>query len=251
MDEILGGKIALVTGGSRGLGAEIARRFAAAGASVVVNYATDADAAGRVVAAIETAGGSASAVRCDVSAPQDVDALFEEVAQRHGRLDVLVNNAGVYESQPIGAVTPALFQRVFGINVLGPLLATRSALPLFGPAGGSIVNISALAGQLGSPDLAVYAGSKGAIDAMTRALAKELGPRGIRVNALSPGSVMTDGLARSGFLDSPMHDRVIASTALGRLGQASDIADAATFLASDASAWITGQVIQASGGLTY
>lgn len=251
MTEILTGKVALVTGASRGIGAAIAKGFAAAGAAVVVNYANSRSAAEAVVSEIMANGGSACAVQGDVSEPEQVLKLFAEVKERHGRLDILVNNVGVATAAPIEAVTSQQFYELFSTNVLGLLLTSQAALPLFGPAGGAIINISALAGQLGSPGKSVYAGSKGAVDAITITLSKELGSRQIRVNAISPGAVVTKGLIDSGFLDSDRHHQSIAMTPLGRLGTPEDIANAAIFLGSDASSWITGQIISAAGGMTY
>ena len=250
-NDLLAGKVALVTGSSRGIGAAIASAMAHAGAAVVVNYAANAARAEALVTSIRDAGGTTSLVGGDVSQPQDVTEMMAEIGKRHARLDVLVNNAGVYTDGPIASLTVAEFRRMFDINALGMLLMTQAALPLFGPDGGSIINISALAGQFGSPAGAAYAGSKGAVDAITISLAKELGPRGIRVNALSPGAVETEGLSDSNFLGDEMTKRVLASTPLGRLGKPGDIADAAVLLASDRSRWISGQIILASGGLTY
>lgn len=250
MSNVLEGKTAVVTGGSKGIGAGIAKGLAAAGASVVVNYASSAAGADAVVCEIVSAGGRAWSVQGDVSTSEDVVRIFSEVARRHDRLDILVNNAGIYKATPIEDVTPEDFRQVFEVNVLGLLLTTQAALPLFGASGGSIINISALAGQLAWPGVSVYGGTKGAIDAITRSLSKELGARQIRVNAISPGAVETEGLSGGGFFSDSMKARILGSTPLGRFGRPEDIANAAVFLASDASCWIDGQIIQAAGGLT-
>jgi 3-oxoacyl-[acyl-carrier protein] reductase len=248
---LLGGKTALVTGASRGIGAAIAKALAAQGAEVAVNYATNERRADEVVESIRTAGGRASKLRADVSRPDDIVRMAAEFGERHGRIDVLVNNAGVYVDGPIDSLTAEEFHRVFDTNALGPLLVSREMLHLFDPSGGSIVNVSALAGQFGSPAGAAYAGSKAAVDAITVSLAKELGPRGIRVNSVSPGAVETEGLADSDFMGEEMKRRVLASTPLGRLGRPDDIASAVVLLASDLAGWISGQIILTAGGLTY
>jgi 3-oxoacyl-[acyl-carrier protein] reductase len=250
MTSSLTGKTALVTGGSKGIGAGIATDFALAGATVVLTYASDRAGADEITAAITARGGRAWAVQGDVSKPEDVKRVLAEVGERHERLDVLVNNAGVYEAAPLGEVTVEQFDRLFSVNVLGLLLMTQAALKLFGPTGGSIINIGALSGRMGSPGLSVYAGTKGALDAITLSLSKELGPRRIRVNAINPGAVETEGVARSGFLEA-RRDMIVASTPLGRVGQPEDIARIAEFLASDAAGWVNGQILFAAGGLTY
>lgn len=251
MAKDLMGKIALVTGASKGIGAGTARALATAGATVIVNYASDRSGAEDVVAAILSNGGQAWAVHADVSQPQDIKRMFADITAKHKRLDVLVNNAGVYCAQPLEALRPEDFHFMYDINVLGLLLVTQAALPLFGPDGGSIVNIGAVSGRMASPGIAAYAGSKGAVDTITLSLSKELGARHIRVNALNPGSIETPGLAGGMFMQGPMRDRVLAATPAGRLGEPSDIADAVAFLASNASRWINGQIIAAAGGLTY
>jgi 3-oxoacyl-[acyl-carrier protein] reductase len=247
----LTGKTALVTGASKGIGAGIALALAEAGASVIVNYANDHAGAEATIAAIEANGDRAWAVQGDVSKPEDIARMFREVGQRHDQLDILVNNAGVYRAQPLEELTPEDFHFMYDVNVLGLLLVTQAALPLFNPEGGSIVNIGAISGRMASPGIAAYAGSKGAVDTITLSLSKELGPRKIRVNAINPGSIQTPGLADSGFMQDVVLDRVMAGTPMARLGHPEDIADAVVFLASDKSRWIDGQIIAAAGGLTY
>jgi 3-oxoacyl-[acyl-carrier protein] reductase len=247
----LQGKVALVTGASKGIGAGIARGLAAAGAAVVVNYATDRKGAEAVVAAITDAGGRATAVQGDVSRAADVARLFAEVEKAYGTLDVLVNNAGVYRSMPLEAITEEEFHREFNTNVLGPILMIREAVRHFGPRGGSVINIGSAASQMHPPSYAVYTGTKGALDAVTRVLAKELAPRKIRVNAINPGATASEGTYAAGLfgVESEYERRTIALTPLGRLGQPSDIAPVTVFFASDDSAWLTGEVVLASGGL--
>jgi len=242
-------KVAIVTGASKGIGASIARHLAAAGAAVVVNYASSKAGAERVVADITREGGRAIAVQADVSNPADITRLFDEATRAFGRLDLLVNNAGVYEFAPLEAVTPEHFHRQFDLNVLAVLLASQEALKHFDPAGGSIVNISSVVSSLTPPNAAVYSGTKAAVDAVTRSLAKELGPRNIRVNAINPGMVETEGWHAAGFAESDIRKQVEAQTPLGRLGQPQDVAPAVVFLASPAAAWITGETLTIAGGL--
>jgi len=242
-------KVAIVTGASKGIGASIARHVAAAGAAVVVNYASSKAGAERVVADITREGGRAIAVQADVSNPADITRLFDEATRAFGRLDLLVNNAGVYEFAPLEAVTPEHFHRQFDLNVLAVLLASQEALKHFDPAGGSIVNISSVVSSLTPPNAAVYSGTKAAVDAVTRSLAKELGPRNIRVNAINPGMVETEGWHAAGFAESDIRKQVEAQTPLGRLGQPQDVAPAVVFLASPAAAWITGETLTIAGGL--
>ena len=247
MSESLKNKVALVTGASKGIGAGIAKDLAAAGASVVVNYASDKAGAERTVAAINAAGGVAVAVQADVSKPADVDRLFAESDKAFGgRLNVLVNNAAVYSMTPLDQITPEDFYRHFELNVLGLLLATKAAAKRFGDAGGSVVNVSSLASK-GVPGLSVYSATKGAVDALTRSLATELGPRKIRVNAVNPGLVATEGNAA--FRGGDFEKDIVKSTALGRVGTPADIAGVVTFLASDASGWLTGETLFATGGV--
>lgn len=244
----LTGKVAVVTGASKGIGAAIATGLAAAGARVVVNYASDKAGAEKTVAAIKTAGGEAVAVQGDVSRADDVKRLFAETRQAYGRLDVLVNNAGVFRFAPLEEITGAEYQRQFGINVLGPLQATREALPLFGPEGGSVINISSIVSRMGIPGSAVYAGTKGALDTITQVLASELAPRKIRVNSINPGMVESEGARAGGFIGGDFQKQVESTTPLGRIGQPEDVARVAVFLAGDESGWLTGERISASGG---
>jgi 3-oxoacyl-[acyl-carrier protein] reductase len=244
----LTGKVAVVTGASKGIGAAIAKALGAAGASVVVNYASSKEGADRVVAAITGKGGKAIAVHGSVSEAKDVQRLFEETKKAFGSLDVLVNNAGVFAFAPLEAVTETEFHREFNINVLGTILATREALKYFGPAGGSVINLSSVVSKNPMPNSVVYAATKGAVDTITRGLAKELGARNIRVNAVAPGGVETEGVHQLGIIGSDFEKRMVAETPLGRLGQPDDIARVAVFLASDSSGWLTGESISASGG---
>jgi 3-oxoacyl-[acyl-carrier protein] reductase len=244
----LQGKVAVVTGASKGIGAGIAKALGAAGASVVVNYASDKAGAEKAVADIKAKGGQAVAVQGDVSKSADVKHLFDETKKAFGKLDVLVNNAGVFKFMPLEEASEAEYQRQFGINVLGPLQATREALPLFGPDGGSVINISSIVSRMGIPGSAIYAGTKGALDTITLVLASELGPRKIRVNAINPGMVESEGTHTAGFIGSDFQKDVEAKAPLGRIGQPEDVAKVAVFLASDESSWLTGERISASGG---
>jgi 3-oxoacyl-[acyl-carrier protein] reductase len=244
----LAGKVAVVTGASKGIGASIAKYLAAEGASVVVNYASSRSGADLVVTDIKKSGGRAVAVQADVAKKVDIDRLFAETKKEFGKVDVLVNNAGIYEFSPVEGITEEHFHKQFNLNVLGLLLTTQEAVKHFGPDGGSIVNISSLVSTRGVPGAAVYSGTKGAVDAITRSLAKELGPRKIRVNAISPGMVETEGVKSSGIAESEMRKQVEAQTPLGRIGQPQDIAAAAVFLASKDSAWLTGETLTIAGG---
>jgi 3-oxoacyl-[acyl-carrier protein] reductase len=246
----LTGKVAIITGASKGIGAAIANGLADAGASVVVNYASSREGADRVVAEIVGKGGKAVAVKADVSKAADVGRLFDETKKAFGSLDVLVNNAGVYRFAPLEEVTEDEFHREFNINVLGVLLASREAMKYFGPDGGSVINISSVASTSPTPTAVVYSATKGAIDAITRVLAKELGPRKIRVNAIKPGGVETEGLHSMGVIGSDFEKQMVARTPLGRLGQPDDIASVAVFLASAASGWMTGETIAVGGGFS-
>jgi 3-oxoacyl-[acyl-carrier protein] reductase len=245
----LAGKVAVVTGASKGIGAAIARELAVAGAAVVVNYSTSKESAERVVADIAGGGGRAIAVQADVAKPEDVDRLFAEAGRAFGRLDILVNNAGVYDFVPLEGVTTAHFHRLFDLNVLGLLLASKAAVARFGSAGGSIINIGSVAGHKGAANGSVYSATKAAVDAITRSLATELGPRNIRVNTVSPGMVETEGWHAAGLAESDFRKQVEAQTPLGRIGQPRDVAPAAVFLASDDAAWITGETLMIAGGL--
>jgi len=244
----LADKVAVVTGASKGIGAAIAKHLAAEGASVVVNYSSSKTGADKVVAEITSAGGKAVAVQADMAKKADIERLFAEAEKAFGRLDILVNNAGIYEFAPLENVTEELFHKQFNLNVLGPLLAAQTAAKRFDSTGGSIINISSVVSTLGFPNASVYSGTKGAVDAITRALAKELGPRGIRVNAINPGMVETEGTHSAGIAESEMRRQVEAQTPLGRIGQPQDIAGAAVFLASSDSSWITGETFVISGG---
>jgi 3-oxoacyl-[acyl-carrier protein] reductase len=244
----LKGKVAVVTGASKGIGAGIAKALAAEGASVVVNYASSKAGADDVVAAIKKAGGTAVAVQGDVSKAADAQAIIDAATKNYGRLDILVNNSGVYEFSPIEAITEEHFHRIFNTNVLGVLLTTQAAVKHLGE-GGSIINIGSGASRLTPPTTAVYTGTKGALDAITGVLARELGPRKIRVNSINPGMVETEGTHTGGFIGSDFEKALISQTPLGRIGQVWDIAPVAVFLASDDSQWLTGELIIASGGL--
>jgi 3-oxoacyl-[acyl-carrier protein] reductase len=246
----LTGKVAIVTGASKGIGAAIAKGLADAGASVVVNYASSREGADRVVAEIVGKGGKAIAVKADVSKAVDVRRLFDETKKAFGSLHVLVNNAGVYSFAPIEEVTEDEFHREFNINVLGVLLASREAMKYFGPDGGSVINISSVASTSPTPTAVVYSATKGAVDTITRVLAKELGPSKIRVNAIKPGGVETEGLHSMGIIGSDFEKQMVARTPLGRLGQPDDIASVAVFLASAASGWMTGETIAVGGGFS-
>jgi 3-oxoacyl-[acyl-carrier protein] reductase len=246
----LSGKIAVVTGASKGIGAGIAKGLAAEGAAVVINYASSKDGAERVVADIKGKGGKAIAVQGDVAKTADVKKVFAETKQAFGRLDILVNNAGVYYSfLPLEEVTEEDFHRHFNVNVLGLLLATREAAKLFGDEGGSVINIGSAVTELNSPNTVVYTATKGAVDAVTRVLAKELGPRKIRVNSINPGLVDTEGTHAMGVIGNDFEKQFVAQTPLGRTGQPDDIAPVAVFLASDESRWVTGDTLVVSGGL--
>ena len=244
----LTGKVALVTGASKGIGAAIAKHLAAEGAAVVVNYASSREGADRVVAEITKNRGTAVAVQANVAKKPEIERLFAETKKKFGRLDILVNNAGVYEFAPLESVTEEQFHKLFDLNVLGLILASQAAMKLFDSAGGSIINISSVVSTLAVPNAVVYSGTKGAVDAITRSLAKELGPRGIRVNAINPGMVETEGTHTGGITESDMRKQVEAQTPLGRIGQPQDIASAAVFLASADSSWITGETFLISGG---
>ena len=244
----LEGKVAIVTGASKGIGAAIAKGLGAAGAAVVVNYASSREGADRVVAEITGKGGRAIAVQGDVAKTADVRRLFEETQRAFGALDVLVNNAGVYQLEPIESVVEDAFHRQFNTNVLGPILAIQEAVKHFGPKGGSVINISSVASTSAPPNSVVYSATKGALDTVTWVLAKELGPRRIRVNTIAPGGVETEGVHAAGLIGSDFEKQIVAGTPLGRFGQPEDIAGVAVFLASDAAGWVTGERIGASGG---
>ena len=242
-------KVAVVTGASKGIGAGIAKGLAAEGASVVVNYSSSKEGADRVVAEIVKKGGKAVAVQGDVSKSSDVRRLFAETHKAFGTLDVLVNNAGVYDLAPLGEITEEQFHRQFNTNVLGLILTTQEAVKRFGAGGGSIINIGSTVSSITPPATAVYTATKGAVDAVTHVLAKELGPKKIRVNSINPGVVETEGTHSLGFIGSDFQKQFEAQTPLGRIGQPDDIAPIAVFLASADSGWLTGETLLASGGL--
>ncbi len=245
----LTGKVAIVTGASKGIGAGIAKSLAAEGASVVVNYATSKEGADRVTAEITGKGGKAVAVQGDFSKQADISKVFAEAKKAFGRLDTLVNNAGVYAFSPLGQVTEESFHKTFDLNVLGLILASQESLKYFGPEGGSIINIGSVVSSLNPPASAVYTATKGAVDSVTRVLAKELGARKIRVNSINPGMVETEGAHTAGFMGSDFQKSTEAQTPLGRIGQPEDIGRIAVFLASDDSGWLTGNLVLAGGGL--
>jgi 3-oxoacyl-[acyl-carrier protein] reductase len=249
MAKKLAGKVAVVTGASKGIGAEIAKQLAEQGAAVVVNYATSKEGAEQVVSQIDRKGGTAVAVQANLAKPADIKRLFAETKKVFGKLDILVNNAGVYEFAPLENVTPEHFHKMFDLNVLGLILASQEAVNQFGPAGGAIVNISSVAATAALPTASVYSATKAAVNAVTKTLATELGPRKIRVNAVNPGMVETEGVHSTGIADSDFRKQTEAQTPLGRIGQPQDIAPAVAFLASDDAAWITGETLYISGGL--
>jgi 3-oxoacyl-[acyl-carrier protein] reductase len=244
----LTGKVAIVTGASKGIGAGIAKNLGAAGAAVVVNYASSKEGADRVVAEITEKGGKAIAVQADVSKEADVQRLFTETKEAFGTVDVLVNNAGLYQFAPLEAVTENEFHRQFNTNVLGLILATQEAAKHFGPEGGSVINIGSVVSDSAPPMSVVYTATKSAVDGITRVLAKELAPRKIRVNSINPGGVETEGTHQAGMLGGDFEKQMVERTLLGRLGQPEDIAPVAVFLASPRSGWLTGEILQASGG---
>jgi 3-oxoacyl-[acyl-carrier protein] reductase len=245
----LAGKVAVVTGASKGIGASIAKHLAAAGAAVVVNYSSSKEGADRVVSEIKSAGGKAVAIQANLAKPADVERLFAETSKVFDRLDILVNNAGVYDFAPLENVTPEHFHKQFDLNVLGLLLASQQAARHFGAEGGSIVNISSVVAHSPVATASVYSATKAAVDAVTKSLAKELGPRKIRVNSINPGMVETEGFHAAGIAESDFQRTVEAQTPLGRIGQPDDIAPAVVFFASSDAAWITGETLTISGGM--
>jgi 3-oxoacyl-[acyl-carrier protein] reductase len=249
MSKKLVGKVAVVTGASKGIGASIARALAEEGASVVVNYSSSKQDAERVVAEIAARGGTAIAVQADVSKPAHIERLFSEARRSFGRLDILVNNAGMYEFSPLEGVTEEHFHQHFNVNVLGLLFTTKEAVKQMGPEGGSIINIGSIASSMRMPNSAVYSASKAAVDAITGVLAKELGPRKIRVNSISPGVIETEGSRAGGFIGTDFQKTVEAQAPLGRVGQPDDIAPTAVYLASSDSKYMTGETLLVSGGL--
>jgi 3-oxoacyl-[acyl-carrier protein] reductase len=248
MNHRLSGKVAVVTGASKGIGASIAEHLAAEGASVVVNYASSRSGADGVVARIRQKGGKALAVQGDISQAPDIQRLFTETKKTYGKVDILVNNAGTYEFAPLEAITPEHVQKQLNLNVIGLIFTTQEAVKMMGPEGGSIINIGSIVGPMPAPQASVYSASKAAVDAISVSLSQELGPRKIRVNSLDPGIVETEGLRASGLSEGAFRDKQESETPLGRIAQPDDIAPAVAFLASDDARWITGQVIIAAGG---
>jgi len=246
----LEGKVAIVTGASKGIGAGLAKQFAAEGASVVVNYASSKDGAEKVVKEITSKGGKAVAIQGDIAKQADVERVFAEAKKQFGKLDILVNNAGVYEFAPIEGITDQQFHKMFNLNVLGLILASKEAAKYIDGEGGSIINISSIASTSAPPTTTVYSATKGAVDTVTKALAKELGPRNIRVNAINPGMVITEGVKSAGFDQSDFRKDLESRTPLGRIGKVEDIAPAAVFFASNDSSWITGETLVIAGGLS-
>jgi len=249
MPSKLSGKVAVVTGSSKGIGAEIARQLAAEGASVAVNYSSSRDDADKVVSDITAKGAKAIAVQADISKAADVKNLFAETAKAFGRLDVLVNNAGIYKFASFDQITPDHFHKHFDLNVLGLILTIQEAVKRFGPEGGSIVNISSIASNAGFPGSGVYAASKAAVNSLTRTFAAELGPRKIRVNAVAPGAVATEGNAEMADPSSEFYKEYVARAKLGRIGQVDDIAPAVVYFASNDSKWVTGETLFVTGGI--
>lgn len=245
----LTGKVAVVTGASKGIGAGIAKALGAQGASVVVNYASDKAGADKVVSEITATGGKAFAVGASVAKASEIDKLFAETKKQYGKVDVLVNNAGVYAFAPIDVITEEEIDRIFGTNVKGLLLTTKAAVAHFPAEGGSIINIGSVVSELTPAASSIYTGTKGAVDAITRVLAKELGPKNIRVNAVNPGLTITEGTKSGGIADSEFETNAVKDTPLGRTGKPEDIADVVAFVASDDARWVTGALLQAGGGL--
>ena len=241
-------KVAVVTGASKGIGASIAEYLAAEGASVVVNYASSKSGADAVVKRIKEKGGKALAVQADVSKPEDITRLFEETKAAYGKLDVLVNNAGIFEFAPLESVTGEHFHKQFDLNVLGLILTTKEAVKLFGDNGGSVINISSIVGPMPVPGASVYSATKAAVDAVTVSLSRELGPKKIRVNSLNPGMVETEGTHTAGLVESDFRKKIESETPLGRIAQPDDIARTAVFFASDDAGWVTGQTLIVAGG---
>lgn len=244
----LAGKVAVVTGASKGIGAAIAKHLAVEGAAVVVNYASSKASADKIVGEITARGGKAVAVQANVAKKADIDRLFAETKKAFGAADILVNNAGVYEFIPLEQINEEHFHKLFDLNVLGLILTTQEAVKQFGPEGGSVINISSVASTSAPAGGSVYSATKGAVDAVTKSLAKELGPRKIRVNAINPGMIETEGVHAAGFIGSDFQKQAEAQTPLGRIGQPQDIATVAAFLASADSAWITGETFVTAGG---
>ena len=243
------GKVALVTGASKGIGAEIALQLAAAGAAVGVNYASSKAGADAVVAKIIAQGGKAVAVHGDLSDPSGATAAVAETVKAFGPIDILVNNAGVYEFAPLDGITPENFYKQFDVNVLGLLLASQEAVRHFNPAGGSIINISSGVSTLTPPNAAVYTATKASVDAITSVLSKELAPKNIRVNAVNPGMIATEGVVSAGLHEGDMRAWIDSATPMGRIGKVEEIASVVVFLASDGASYVTGETLHVTGGL--
>ncbi len=248
MPKKLAGKVAVVTGASKGIGASIALHLAAEGAKIIVNYSSSKEGSDRVVKEIKQGGGEAIAIQANMSSQKEIQRLFSETLKAFGKLDILINNAGIYNLGTIEEITPEHFHKMFDLNVLGLLLATQEAVKCFGTNGGSIINISSVASTSPSPGYSVYSATKGAVDAITRSHAAELGPRKIRVNSINPGLVETEGTHSGGFTEGKFLQEIIERTPLGRIGQPQDIAQAAVFLASDDASWMTGESLFITGG---
>lgn len=247
MHKKLSGKVAVVTGASKGIGAGIAEALASEGASIVVNYSTSKEGADKVVEKIVKNGGKAIALQANIANPQEIERLFSESKKAFGKIDILVNNAGIYETSPIEEITADHFHKIFDLNVLGLILATREAVKHFGNEG-SIINISSIASSSAPPGFSVYSASKAAVDTLTKSFAKELGPKKIRINSVNPGMVETEGTITAGIMESDFRKHVEAATPLGRIGRPIDIAPAVVFLASDEASWITGETLVITGG---
>ena len=245
----LTGKVAVVTGASKGIGAGIAKALGAEGASVVVNYASDRSGADKTVAEITKAGGKAVAIGASVAKSADIEKLFAETKKAYGKVDILVNNAGVYSFAPLEEITEEEIDRIYSTNVTGLLLTTKAAVKLFPSEGGSVINIGSVVSEFTPPNTSIYTGTKGAVDAITRVLAKELGPKKIRVNAVNPGFTITEGTETAGVVGTDFEKNAVADTPLGRAGKPDDIADVVTFIASDDARWVTGSLLQAGGGI--
>ena len=244
----LNGKVAVVTGASKGIGAGIAKALGREGAKVVVNFASDKAGAERVASEINQSGGEAVVIGASVAVTSEREALFAKVKQQFGTLDILVNNAGVYGMVPLEFIEEGEFDRQFNTNVKGLLFTTKAALPLFGSEGGSIINISSVVATRNFPGSSIYSATKGAVDTITRVLSAELGPKKIRVNSLSPGMVITEGAKSLGLIGSDFEKQAVAQTPLGRIGQPDDIAEVAVFFASEESRWMTGSIVEVAGG---
>lgn len=248
MAKKLSGKVALVTGASKGIGASIAEYLAEEGASVAVNYSTSKEGADRVVKSIQSKGGKAVAIQANMTSENDIKRLFSETKKAFGKLDILINNAGAYEFVPLEQITAEHFHKLFDLNVLGVILACKEAVNYFPASGGSIVNISSISSTARIPNAAIYSATKASVDAFTRTLAAELGPKKIRINSINPGMIVTEGTESSGLIESDFRKKAEAATPLGRIGVTKDVAPAVVFLASDDASWITGETLVITGG---